>query len=221
MGRPVQIAAIHGVNTGAIEQQRFHREWQDTLCAAAGSGSYEVTGIPWPSIGTAAGDGLRLFWDVRAREAAIASVVYGLKRWLEKPGPRVIVAHSMGTVLVLEALRVMGGGVPIVGIGSPATHPLLARRLAFAGYLRSVQRKRRPTTIQNKDDGVCALRLPFGGRLTMASGAYLSEWIDVEPDKPVGWAAEHGADLYLAHETTLRAIESEVADYGRAHAASD
>lgn len=205
---PIEVGACHGVNMTRLERMRYGGEWADTLCAAAGADAFNVTPIPWPSTGSAVGDGFGLFWDPRARQVAQGAVMQGLERFLaQSDGRGVVVGHSFGSVLAPLAFRALGVRPRLVGIGSPATHPVIGRRLAWSGFLRaSSARRPPPTTLQNRDDGICALRI-LGARFSIESTAYGAEWIDVDA-QPVGWAREHGADLYLSHPAALRLIEN-------------
>lgn len=201
----LQIAAVHGVNTGPQERRTFAESWERTLQAIGVP--CEVTPCPWPSMDSGIKDSLRILWDPWFRDGAVVLVRNAIKDWVkETTGPRIVIAHSMGTPLALDALRDLRSPVPLLAIGSPMTHPIFGPRLELAGFGRAWNDRPQPPAITNRDDGICALRW-LGQRFIRRPKGFRVVEVEVEVEaggEPKGWVREHEAELYLRHPETIR-----------------
>ena len=188
MTRP-RVLAVHGIKTPTDEQ--YGLLWASAIHSVTGI-DVEVTEARWASTGTVLGDLLKLLavpGQLRGAVGDVARQIY-LFDELGVEAPSVIIAHSMGQALALEAVRALRCTIPVVTLGGPLSHPVFAQALRTAGIARAPALT--PVHLWNRDDGVCASKL-FGTRHP--------HWMAAHEVVVPGWggyALEHPAERYLA-----------------------
>jgi hypothetical protein len=205
----IEILAVHGVNHDAEARETFGPEWERALNAGAPSGiRYHVTPAPWSSMGDGLKDSLRICYDRAYRERVRGEVYSAMRGWSVRTmgEPRCIVGHSMGTALGADAMHQFNHHVRslnMVAIGSPMTHPIFGPALEKAAtpdrYNRSIP------AIQNFDDGICAIKTPFGPVMRKPKRFRVVE-VAIETPHRLPWPDEHDQVMYLIHEETQAAI---------------
>lgn len=190
----IHLACVPGVNTGPAFD--YLTPWADALQMPA-----HLTEVRWPSRDCPVTDwtGIRVNPDFRKR--AFHRVRDGLRSWAGfASGPRCVIAHSMGVPLAMRAIAELRLPLPLIGIGSPMTHPLLGRKLEKVGLGHMPNEK--PKVFSNRGDYICALWTPFGN--WWRSPKYM-ERVEVEIDaSPV---REHDAEKYLALPEVQEAVK--------------
>jgi len=191
-----RLLAVHGIATGA--DAPVASQWRQTL-AAAHAIQVPVEECRWPSTGSAAGDCAALALSPEFRMEALESVVHGLADFAEE-GHGVVLAHSMGTVLAVQAERMLRTGLPMVLMASPLSNPALHLALDGMGLARPPSR--RLVHIWNNDD-------PIPGARSAVQPEYFEAVRIAVADNELGEISfEHDVRLYLRHVHTLTALET-------------
>jgi len=187
----MRIGIFHGIDT----PPDFH--YKDLAEEAIGIEGIEVVELRWPSRGSIMGDiwGLMTSKEYRkqCRSAATASLV-GMN-----PVERVdlIIGHSMGNAMMIEAVKRLGLNIPMISIGNPLGHPIFGRALRSVNMGKVDQEWPIIPNFWNSDDMVSSWH-----GWQDAPGGFESDRIAV-----VGSGRdEHPMELYLSHSKIRSAI---------------
>ena len=177
----LNIAAIHGVAHGAEDKRLFAKRWEEALMDAGLP--VRVSPITWNATESFVGDVWRMISDQAHRDACKSEVAKRVRLWEKQTvGPKVILAHSMGTVLVPEETNTR-----VIAIGTPLTHPIFGPALRF-------DRQDVGVALVNRDDGISAL----ARRWIREQDAYkVHEVVIIDEEKR--WPREHDDLRYLEH----------------------
>jgi len=188
----VRLAAVHGINVGPDES--VAPAWQSALRSRGMRA--DVTDIRWPSKGGFMSDAVA-FVNPHFKAAADEAVVHGLQDFAHG-GPGIVVAHSMGTVLALNAERLLRTGLPILCLASPLSNPGIRPMLEAAGY----GQRPRATSIHvwNDDDPIP------GGKRAEQPSYFQAVRVAVADNEASEFATEHAVTLYLRHPHTHAAL---------------
>lgn len=190
----LQILAVHGINTPA--DVPYGGDWSDALGIDC-----EVTEARWDSTGSVAGDVFKILLNKRERNKAVGAVTMQLRDFEARSGPKLLLAHSMGEPLLLEAVRRVQPNLPIITLGGPLSHPFFGNTLATVG-LRKPTPGEPPLRFWNRHDGVCCSRF---------LGARQPSWMEaarIAVAGDTGWVVEHDAVLYLENDNVRRAVRA-------------
>lgn len=152
------VALIHGIDTPA--NYPMQERWGGFITPLFPD--VQLREVWWGSTGTIMGDVRRIGLDKVFAGSALRRTSEALKHL--EPGDGVV-AHSMGTVWLLQLLEEEPErfrGIHIVLCGSPASNPVLRRALKVTGLLGGLFGSlklggRRVPHLWNRDDRVCAL----------------------------------------------------------------
>ena len=189
----MKILAIHGINTGADDP--VAELWEHTL---RDSGlPCEVAEARWRSTGTVIGD-VAAFSAPGYTLRTLEDVCDGLREFAYTGGG-VLLSHSMGTVLLIQAERLLRTGLPIVCLASPLSNPAIAKALMAVGLGRPPPS--RVIHLWNNDDSIP------GGKLAKQPGYFNDTRIAVADNDLEGAESEHDVRLYLRHLHVHNAIK--------------
>jgi len=188
----MRILAIHGVATG--EDDPVATLWQKEL--RAHGVRCEVSDGRWPSTGSFVTDAAR-FADPQFRNDAIESVAHAVDDFA-LGGSGILLAHSMGTVLLLHAERILRTKFPILCLASPLSNPLIWPTLHAIGFGRPPALP--VIHIWNDDDPIP------GGNNAHQPDYFLATRIAVADNEAKQYLTEHDARAYLRHPHTHRAL---------------
>ncbi len=183
--QPVALC-VHGINYGGED---YAASWQRALWRAGVV--VRCVPAPWSSTGTIAGDLAGMCFSPGFRDRAVDEV----RERIELVRPDLIIGHSAGQPVGIEAARLAGYTGPILTIGGPLSHPVYGRAL------RLVDMGEHPIPAKvlhlwNADDGVCCSRL-----LGTRHPGWMAE-ARIAVAGFGGWVREHPAELYLDHAKT-------------------
>lgn len=190
-----RLLAVHGVSTPPDYKYGFR--WRRTLARQG----LKVTMREgrWNSTGSFTGDTF-FFTNPNYRMAALEDVCKVMIDF-EAGGGDIIIAHSMGTVLVEAAARLCGIKIPTLFIGTPLGNRVIRPALKVVGLARGRLRGApKPISIWNADDPVVGF--PFRQRVRSVRERELSVG-----GNSFGVAAEeHSASLYLSSLAARKAL---------------
>jgi hypothetical protein len=192
--KPLLVFAVHGINTPA--EVPYAADWREAL-----GFDCEVVEARWDSTGSVVGDVFKILLNKRERNKAVGAITSQLRDFVERDGPKLLLAHSMGEPLLLEAVRRVQPDLPIATIGGPLSHPFFGNTLATVG-LRKPTPGDAPLRFWNRHDGVCCSRF---------LGARQPSWMNatrIAVAGDTGWVVEHSAVLYLEHDNVRRAVRA-------------
>jgi len=187
------VAGVHGVATPA--DVGYGKAWAEALSGHIGD--LVVDEVRWDSTGTLVGDVRLTLTNKRWRNRQIDMVCDALRDGIAH---KMIIAHSMGTVFVAEALRRMDSEIGTVFIGSPLNHPVWKNALRTVGVGGPTPGT--PQNFWNEDDMVAS------GRFLKAKPPQWCKSNRVAVAGRLGRAVEHDAELYLANRLVAETVGS-------------
>jgi len=213
----IHIAAIHGVNHSLKQQRNYGKRIQAILDSHGLDTT--VTGIYWSSVNSAPADYIKSFagsYEKHIKELVSGYDLHdGLRNWLNSVPvgePRLILAHSWGTVLAynIKLTNRWLNHVPMIGIGSPFGRPSMRSHLAFKGRAKAWPNSWArgiwppPTFIWNPDDPIAAMKLPLFNSTIHWKMSGCKE-MKIEPSDDGNFIEAHDEAVYLSqkkvHET--------------------
>lgn len=197
----MRILAIPGINTP--EEYPFEEEIQEVLqqrlAGFLRGRSLCIERGRWRSTGTISLDIARILNPLSGFAEEETKRLAALLLAFAQSGGRVVLAHSMGTVLVAAAERLAQSGLRFVFIGSPLNHPVWQNALKTRGYNKPMPGEL-PLNYYNLEDLVCASRI---------LGSRPPAWMESQEVNIPGthFVQEHDACAYLRNRLVLNGIE--------------
>ena len=188
----MRILFVHGINQDPGEP--FDKLWVDEL---RGAGlPCEGVGARWPSTGSFIGDVIK-FMTPTFKADADEAVCHALLDFA-RAGGGVVLSHSMGTVLAINAERLVRTGLQMVCLASPLSNPAVLQALLAIGYGREPAEP--IIHLWNDDDPIP------GGKHAQQPSYFKASRIAVASNEAKAFASEHDVRAYLRHQHTVNAL---------------
>jgi hypothetical protein len=187
------VVGVHGIAQDPTERATFAGRWE-RLLAAAGIQA-RIVGATWDSSGSITIDIARIASQPRWLSAQVDSIAQHIAL------ADLVIAHSFGAPLVVEAMRRSSIALPLFAIGSPLGHPIHGFVLGLLGMTAKPGRRQAAFDVFNVDDPVTTS--PLLGRFDTSRDG----WVPVRVALPGnGGFGEHSDVGYVSHPTFLRLL---------------